>query len=129
MNELELNQKLAEWRGFECVSPAFLDTSQDPSMYYPASWKLEGIEGDLIWLVDCPPDFTHSLDACLRWLVPKVDGMGYSYELLQWNNGQHKAMLNKRCEGWAQTYTDVVAETPAMALCLAIERLIDGEAK
>lgn len=93
MNE-ELNKKLAEWAGVK------------PHPVYPTGYDY--------------PYFTDSLDACFKWLVPKLE----SYEL--------KLNYKKHC-AWVKLptkYTEFgMAETPALALCLAIEKLIDKEAR
>ena len=94
----ELNKKLAEWRGF----------------------SVENISHGVY------PNFTQSLNACEKWLFPKLYEQGYYYNLLQWNEGQHKAIINKRTAEWVVTASDAVAETPALTFCLAVEKIIDG---
>lgn len=59
-------------------------------------------------------DFTDSLDACFERLVPKLS----SYKLDSTNPKFHHAYLGKNYSAWA--------ETPALALCLAIKKMIDG---
>ena len=73
-----------------------------------------------------PPDFTTDLSLCFKWLVPKLYERDYFYELLQWNAGQHKAIISKKTAGWATIVSDAVAGNPALALCSALEKLIDG---
>ena len=102
----ELNKKLAKWAGFT---------------FFFGGWKYpDGTKGISV-------NFPESLDACFEWLVPELYKQDYYYELLQWNSGQHKAIINKKTAEWAVTVSDAIAETPALALCLAIEKLIDGE--
>ena len=105
MDEQELNRKLAEWAGFEFKGVKFgvEVVPQWHGLDY-ASWE--------------PPIFTQSLDACFKWLVPKA---------------KCDVALNKINAGWwcfirldCQTTFDAQAETPALALCLAIEKLIDS---
>ena len=77
---------------------------------------------------DEPPDFTDpvwGIAYCFKWLVPKLYELSYYYEILQWNEGQHKAIINKRTIEWATTASDAIDKEVAMAFCLAIEKLIE----
>jgi len=112
MDEQKLNRKLAEWAGFK-----FVDSSKKDVTLY----ELAGI------LNKGRPDFTQSLDACFEWLVPKLD-----YPLLLSSSiGTDKitryACLIEVYDVHPTEYSVVSIETPALALCLAIERLIDKE--
>lgn len=94
----KLNEKLAKWGGLE------VDDIFD-------MWKYP------------PPNFTDSLDACFKWLVPKLpdyDGIEF------WES----------TEGWVcdivygisiedERQVAGIGSNPALALCLAIEKLID----
>ncbi len=68
------------------------------------------------------PNFTESLDACITWLVPKLIEQGIDWSL-------HGAKLSfarllKPCvKAWESKAVD--GDKPALALCLAIEKLID----
>ena len=113
MNEQELNKKLAEWAGFKSTDvPDVLNYQQGHKEWcYP----------NLRCKLDLPT-FTQSLDACFKWLVPKLK----HYELSNWAWKKHT--------GWAGIekierieYRFAIADTPALALCLAIEKLIDKE--
>lgn len=93
-DEQELNKKLAEWAGLE----------------------------DALGL-DRVPNFTHSLDACFKWLVPRASEDGYEVAI---------STEGKDCYGelFGQGQGDHLqadVETPALALCLAIEKLIESE--
>lgn len=110
MNEQELNKKLAEWVGFHKRQP---EISVD-------WWRPDGqYEGS------CLPDFPHSLDACFKWLVPKLNEQALRIRLINQPVGGNTffcAIGGKHlAHGWAE------AETLAIALCLAIEKLIDGK--
>jgi len=75
-------------------------------------------------------DFTHSLDACFEWLVPKVVCTIKWIELKSGDLG-HRARI-MRLEMYTEPqieYEGFDRETPALALCKAIEKLIDEEAK
>ena len=102
---LELNKKLAEWAGFRYRNGLWIHSERD------------GVTMDLL-------NFTDSLDACFKWLVPK---------LLSWGmDNEHEDNPNmgivfycttdKTFKVWEQAYV----ATPALALCKAIEKLIDG---
>ena len=118
----ELNKKLAEWAGFR---PTTLEGWEG---YYKAP---EGVQ--VAWTC-CKPSFTESLDACFKWLVPKLD-KDYAYVLLQdKSGGQHywvceiypDCLLTRK--GY-QALSGETSKTPALALCKAIEKLIDEEGK
>lgn len=108
----ELNKKLAEWVGITLV----------------------GVPDG------CEPQFTESLDACFKWLVPKLDE-NYAYVLMRdWVQEPKGNEWVKRhfweCEIYPnallcrESYTTVAqggGETSSLAFCLAIEKLIDGE--
>ena len=122
----ELNKKLAEWAGF---------TKADiRKRYY---FKVGG-ERVPKWY---PPDseysihlpaFTDSLDACFKWLVPKLKPE--AIKLVPVNDGITTYAEKWGCviipEGWG-FHTSVIADSPnpALALCKAIEKLIDEEGK
>ena len=67
--------------------------------------------------------FTHSLDACFKWLVPKLEGL--QQIILQLDEGRRWYL--------GMTVDDKLYENigfcPALALCLAIEKLINEKAK
>jgi len=78
------------------------------------------------------PNFTESLDACDKWLAPKL----YAYCLQSFNQGHknhHASIVPYPYTSFDNmiTYEATVAreENLALALCLAIEKLIDSEAK
>jgi len=127
--EQELNKELAEWAGFkwqhayhdfyELVTP---DGAQlDLTAFRIGSYK------------KCPK-FTQSLDACFKWLVPKLNRDGWFVELQQASMREYwKARLWCPSSGTGKITLGSIrarpiqeAETPALALCLAIEKLIDS---
>ena len=69
-------------------------------------------------------DFTDSLDACFKWLVPKLWKQGYKIILTNYDDDVCQASIlfgyNSHSEKDAN---------PALALCLAIEKLISSESK
>ena len=66
--------------------------------------------------------FTNSLDACFKWLVPKLD-----YFCLQREDAGRGFYADVSIgEQYAEYYQ---GETQPLALCLAVEKLIDEESK
>ncbi len=105
----ELNKKLAEWAGFKLEEYTTTGLVMHLKRWvYPDSKKYE-------WL----PSFTESLDACFKWLVPKLPA-----GCLLWygHNKGFGAVINF-------PHQEVDNDNPALALCLAIEKLIDGVKK
>ena len=104
----ELKRKLAKWAGFEFrAESGFGKCWIDPIEH--RHWKL--------------PDFTESLDACFKWLVPKLLGAGMDVDLANTSKGWAFIIIGSEGEIGRE------AETPALALCLAIEKLIAAGTK
>jgi hypothetical protein len=108
MNEQELNKKLAIWAGFRQPSPPFT--------YWKCPPNISPTVGR-----DNPPKFTQSLDACFKWLVPTP---------LK-DNPDVQAILTITFDYDSCSIIDIIgkefrgeSEFPALALCLAIEKLI-----
>ena len=115
ISEHELNEKLAKWAGFQ------EQTNR---------WHFEFTKKVLDWLFPTPschigklPNFTQSLDACFEWLVPEVIDMIMAEQ--ECSSDLAYAILFKK---WLQ---ELELDIPnyAPTLCLAIEKLIDSEAK
>ena len=116
---MELNEKLARWAGFT---------------WYDEPCSYEGCDGHCGWRYPDGttiyplgmrglPSFTQSLDACFKWLVPQVPNL------------ESVSFIFNRMECIAQFYyldkgkpqaRLATSTTPALALCKAIEKLIDG---
>lgn len=116
----ELNKKLAERVGikpeiFYSIEPQFEQTRDSVSVYNKSRKIKEYL------------NFTVSLDLCFKYLVPKL--FAYSIHTI-WRTNDLVSELSM-AEVWANTRTSYKAEakTPALALCKAIEKLIDEEAK
>lgn len=128
MNEQELNEKLAEWAGFveaDIKKRYYFTTGGErvPKWYQPSKEYSDKL-----------PNFTQSLDACFKWLVPKL------------RNNENYIDINLRdfAPEMGDPYLFTIrmitnyptikawqggAETPALALCKAIEKFIDAETK
>lgn len=112
MDNQKLNEKLAKWAGFRQLpvgkSGFHWERCQRVGNWMPPE------ETDTWQSRDHLPNFTDSLDACFKWLVPKLypsklDKLGLEALV---NNAICDSIENK-C-------------SVALALCLAIEKLIDG---
>ena len=97
MKNQELNKKLAKWA------------------------KLEDGLG-----LDRVPNFTESLDACFKWLVPRLFENGLFISLIADKRFCRVTILSGIFD--RKDKVEAVGENkdPALALCLAIEKLIDG---
>jgi len=105
-----LNKKLAEWAGFK-----EFNWSEDESGIL--MWSDEGKCRE--WL-----DFTDSLDACFKWIVK--DNWAVSI------NSKTTCILTiPRPKGvyGSDNYVGQRKGEPALALCLALEKMIDSEEK
>ena len=115
MDKQELNKKLAEWRGLK----DFQIFADHAGRYY----KMQFIDPEHSQLYIVCDAFYLSLDACFQWLVPQLAGWEVAYKYYLTGKIYHAKVWAKdgiRREGWDKT-------NPALALCLAIEKLIDSE--
>ena len=109
MNEV-LNKKLAEWAGLP------LDATDFGLPYNQQVYK--------------PPNFTESLDACFKWLVPKLP-----LKKINWkrNWGTESDLYMSFRTTWEIVldlheipfHVEGKDNNPALALCLAIEKLLE----
>ena len=133
--EQKLNKKLVEWIGWEYMAKESCDVEAwgkllwnvDKWAAHPladGSWVGEGY-----WLspngehhYTYPENLTQSLDACFKWFKHKFISMacGSLYEE-GWKGAWAKVITHSR------ETSDVREEgiEPALALCLAMEKLID----
>ena len=112
--------KLAEWAGFSKTIPKvpFNELSELERDLWESIWIYPD-EVEVNLLHSSLPNFTESLDACFKWLVPKLDWVTLHLtpekDGLWWSSvGVVNRHFNYRCK------------EPALALCLAIEKLIDS---
>ena len=120
----ELNEKLAEFAGFQRGKGRKTFKKEGGTLYIDTSvWWLTPIVSGYRGEYEHLPNFTRSLDACFKWLVPKLT----DYGVLIYSHVQHKKWeVSLLHEQTGQAHT-AVAGTPALAFCLAIEKLVDGE--
>jgi len=116
MNE-ERDRKLAEWAGFKMQT---LD-DLEPRFRHPANLRLVAPDGSRHLTLDLT-----SLDAIFKWLVPKLQEQGYlvALRLLGSIAGGWEAEIGKGYFPY-EVYSTARAEEPALALCKAIEQLIE----
>ena len=121
VDEIELNRKLAEWIGFElkrvqCVGMVYYENEQD-------CWYYKGREfGFNI------PNFTNpdiGIALCFKWLVPDECSVSF-------NRGKHGTTClltipKGRGIYGSSTWIGQANREDALALCLAIEKLIDSK--
>lgn len=104
MGEQELNRKLAEWAGMPLMAVDF---------GFPHSEVMYS-----------PPNFTQSLDACFKWLAPKLFDEGYAIIVTQ---DLARACAYVRPLEFGRQFDATDNHNPALAFCLATEKLIDKE--
>lgn len=110
----ELNKKLLEFAGFK------FGHIKGEGNYYSYLSSDEKFYGCI--------DFTESLDACFKWLVPKVLEKLIPVSILAYPVSGKYPNIGFHCElnGEAKQYP-TEAGNPALALCKAIEQLIDKQ--
>jgi len=135
MNEQELNKKLAEWAGFTKIIQLGSCLCGYPPNFIYKNWNKLSVGMFPI------PNFTQSLDACFRWLVPKFKEMCTSRSDYKGfgtcDNSVHIFLRLCEGQGWAtkgwlasirgfRTETMVEGvDSPALAFCRALEKFIE----
>ena len=110
--EVELNEKLAKWAGVLISIESWPD--EEPTMYVYDT-EQENLIGE------CSP-FTESLDACFKWLVPKL----VQVQLTCTGSYNSQATVFRSALVLPSSSEIHGEYTPALALCKAIEKLIDS---
>ncbi len=118
---MELDKKLAEWAGFKKFGWKNWDLWLKPNEEPPEKLSISGLYPNRYAI----PNFTQSLDTCFKWLVPKVIGDAKYSVIITQNLAQSIGCVRPLQSG--KQYDAVDNHRPALALCLAIEKLIDGE--
>ena len=120
----ELNKKLAKWanwvydEGAEYIGGGGNNTSLMYGLWYPPGDHKTGFTS--------PPHFTESLDACFKWLVPKLEHWSLWWGISRASGLAHGS---NNAEVWIRhaygyAYDD---NTTALAFCLALEKLVDAK--
>ena len=119
----ELNRKMLTFAGFTAASyrncPA--ETTDYGKKHPNAICHYEHPETKDI--INSPPDFTNDLNACFKWLVPKLD---IEEPQILCDLGQYGCEVSVYNNDTGKSY-DYINESPTLAFCKAIEKLIDGE--
>ena len=97
----ELNKKMVEFAGIKIKLKKVVNWGHHSTLEYDM------------------PNFPQSLDACFEWLVPGLLKAGYDITLASTSRGF--SFIIDPDDFRAE------AETPALAFCLAVEKLIDNE--
>jgi len=127
INEQELNKKLAKWAGLN-IKHDYTPIGFDNMM---GCRKCGGIKPS-IFKYCCLPNFTQSPDACFKWLVPKLVTNDYEIEIKVGDYGTSVVITKLGMYHGAPVIDEQYSEDnekSTLALCLAIEKLIDSEAK
>jgi len=116
----KLKEKLAKWVGwheekYEVTRGAFA-----PILLAPSEELGEGHVG---YIPEHTPNFPDSLDACVKWLVPRLTGWTLAKHR---DEAEYKASVLIGDPVRDKISPAAYAETPSLALCLAIEKLIEG---
>lgn len=132
--EQELNEKLAKWAGFKRMELGRRGFHWERMVRIP-NWLAPG--GTEYWdSRPYLPNLTDSLDACFKWLVPKLSrvsiytgktvGPDDASRLM--DSGYYAIALSKE-QNIIEEYQTIAFDdnNPTMALCRAIEQLIDKE--
>ncbi len=123
MDEQELNKKLAECAGFRVNHPTAVEMDRESSILLAGKMCLEERYLFPNNSVGYMPNFPQSLDACFKWLAPIALGTlakeGYSPPIM------------KLFQLWYDELVTLSGDSSnvnqaALALCLAIEKLVDG---
>lgn len=123
-NTKELNEKLAKWAGFT-------HTVHHTEGYHVRYNYPDGTTDDRIKYT--LPDFTSSLDACFKWLVPKFRSVHpHSWIDISIVGAVTTGVTTFIINIWDSPDNSTAGSrdtNAALSLCLAIEKLIDSEAK
>jgi len=114
MTDEAINKKLAEWAGFRYDEDGEFVNGMWANL---SGWSRPGEK------VRFPevPEFTDSLDLCFQYLVPKLDQLTIEWDTALVSTAYVYGDAADRVFSWAD------ATSPALALCKAIEQLIEAE--
>ncbi len=100
-DQVRLNHELLLWVGFTLTNGVWS---------YP-----DGVTVD-----NGVPYFPESLDECFKWLVPKLG----DYPCIKFDFEGKGAIFAYACDSNDKNAFSPLSKTPALALCLAIQKLI-----
>ena len=108
--------KLATWAEFECRQYTMALSMPSKDFCYPGTRRYR-LHGDL-------PNFSQSLDACFKWLVPKLYENDYVLIITDYFKEPNEWVVELVAFGKNTKNIIEVDKEPALALCLAMEKLI-----
>ena len=123
----ELNKKIAEWCGLYLHKGMGRDGSYN-------EWR--DSRGKYVCAFDKPPRLTEKIVLCFEYIVPKLDQLGYVFTLYRFYTIKDDLVTPDEYGFGAKVYkygvreenlSGIPTETAALALCRAVEKLIDGE--
>jgi len=127
--EKKKNEEIAKWAGFE-------QTIYKYDSYVSIYWTLPDKSNGYPSL----PDFYHDLNALFKWVMPKLQM--HNEVVIRWSSTEVRAGDRDYLvapQGWSVTIfgqskesmvdIETTGISPTNALCLAVEKLIDIEAK
>ena len=113
----KLDKKLALWRGFKPIT----EKGWEEYYKYPKGAKM-------VWTM-FKPNFTKSLDACFKWLVPEECSVSFN----RMGDTVVCLLTIPKGAGMYGSYTipssKVNKGREALALCLVLEKFMDSEEK
>ena len=111
-NEKIANEKIAKWCGYDVAEGWMWKPDWDVN-------KIDTMSGRV-------PDFPHDMNACVKYIIPKLNELGYLVRLDYCQAGRRIAHLEPDDYGWKQYHYEC-ADTMPEALCNAVEKLLIGE--
>jgi hypothetical protein len=116
INEQELNEKILKFAGFTyhtCEGMWWYGKYKGTNIWWesPEKQKFED-----------PPNFLHDFNACIKWIIPMLDP---DRILLSRRDGEWRVSImfdEDIHKGAGALWLD----SPSLAFCLAVERIIDG---
>jgi hypothetical protein len=115
----KLNKKIAKWCGWKY----FPEEDQDRRWLIPKPYN--------VWTWNCP-NFTNSMDACVKWVIPKLHSKLFRLSLYTYINLEPLVQID--LAGLTLPEDSPICyrgfgETIPIAFCLVVEKLIDSESK
>lgn len=119
MDEQELNKKLAEWAGWKLINP-----QANCACHLNYSHWHDPTDLGNRW-----PNFTESLEACFKWLVPKLGCIQVDTrtDLMGRPNGFAWSIKPDSPDTLMGNWYNGEDEQVSLGICLAIEKLINTE--
>lgn len=114
MADTTLNKKIAKWCGWEY----FPNDSQDRKWLIPKPYN--------VWTWNCP-NFTESMEAILKWVVPKLSSLKIPFVVGNTKDTKpNKFLVNLYDDDHSTNYSEMDNSMP-MAFCKALGKYIDAQ--